>query len=117
MVIAGLCRLSNGVCNWLQLVVQRRRFDNFSFGPQFAKDLLTHLNFLVLSLALLIVHLLIRRSILCWLTLRLLGLSLLFLLLSRCLVWRTADDCQTERRIRVQEQASNSFEGRHNVFR
>ncbi len=33
MVIAGLCCLSNGVRNWLQLVVQRRRFDDFALWP------------------------------------------------------------------------------------
>ena len=92
MVIAGLRRLCDGVRNRLQLVVQRRRFDDFPFGLQLVEDLLAHLHFLILILSLLVFHLRIGHSlILCWLTLRLFDRSLLFLLLSRRLLRRTAD--------------------------
>ncbi len=48
MVISGLCGLNNRISYWLQLIVQRRRFDDFPFYLQFVEDLLPRLHFLVL---------------------------------------------------------------------
>src|SRR5260370_32923413 len=48
MVISALCGLNNRISYWLQLIVQRRRFDDFPFYLQLVQDLLPRFQFLVL---------------------------------------------------------------------
>src|SRR6266481_3590409 len=71
----------NRISYWLQLIVQRRRFDDFPFYLQFVEDFLPRL------------HLLVRISF-----------------LSPSAGWHHRTSNQTKRRSGIQEQSSNWFE-------
>jgi hypothetical protein len=53
VVVLRLRRSGDGIRNRSQLVVKRRGFHDLAFGLQFIEDLLAHLLFFVLTLALL----------------------------------------------------------------
>ncbi|MEI9980088.1 MAG: hypothetical protein WDN23_14020 [Edaphobacter sp.] len=87
VVIPRLGRSRDRVRDWLQLIVQGRRFDDLSLGLQLVEDLLAHLNLDVLVLRLWILRLWLRL----WLRLRILRRLILCLRTAPCRASRPFD--------------------------